>query len=219
MDYAYVRAWGQTLGSFPYYIEGEVEKARRSNAPETAIYQRDDGSWATFEGIASKDTRNAIAALASKLMSEDAAKGLIEQFAEKQGDGHFACPRCGRMAMDDNILHNAQSRRVEVYVCDACGMLEGIEDMPKNFKLPLSAWAITKNPTEWGMPLQLTFVGHDSWSRPVYKCGGRLYVDVDPKADRKPEICTKQGNDFDGEPCDPLPEGTEVEFIPCRDTW
>ncbi|MBM6976700.1 hypothetical protein [Intestinimonas butyriciproducens] len=58
-----------------------------------------------------------------------------------------------------------------------------------------------------------------SWSRPVYECSGRLYVDVDPREGRKPEICTKQGNDFDGEPCDPPPEGVEVEFIPYRDTW
>ena len=49
--------------------------------------------------------------------------------------------------------------------------------------------------------------------------GGRLYVDVDPRADRHPAICTKQDNDFDGEPCDPVPAGAEVEFIPHRDTW
>ena len=158
-------------------------------------------------------------AFTTKPTEEEAAKKLIERFAEKQGRGHFACPRCGRMAMDDRILHNALSRRADVYVCDACGMLEGIEDMPKNTRLPVSAWAIMKNPVAWGMPLQLAFVGRDSWSRPVYKCGGKLYVDTDPRADRAPSICTKQCNDFDGEPCDPLPEGTEVEFIPHRDTW
>lgn len=76
-----------------------------------------------------------------------------------------------------------------------------------------------KNPTVWGMPLQLTFVGRDRWSRPVYEFSGQLYVDVDPQADRQPAICTKQGNDFDGEPCDPLPDGTEIQFIPHRDTW
>lgn len=25
--------------------------------------------------------------------------------------------------------------------------------------------------------------------------------------------------DFDGEPCDPVPEGTIIEFVPARDTW
>lgn len=219
MDYVYIRAWGQTLGSFPYYIEGEVEKARHSNAPETAIYRRDDGSWATFEGIVAEDTRNRIAALAAKLMVEGVSKKLIERFAKKQKGGHFACPRCGRMEMDDNIMHNALSRRVDAYVCNKCGMVEAIEDMSKRDKLPASAWAIVKDPAVWGMPLQLILLGRDSWSRPVYECGGRLYVDVDPRADRKPDICTKQGNSFDGEPCDPLSEGTEVEFIPHRDTW
>ena len=60
--------------------------------------------------------------------------------------------------------------------------------------------------------------GRDSWSRPVYDDGtGRLLVDVDPRAGRKPDICTKQGNAFDGEPCDPV-DGDFI-FIPRRDTW
>ena len=33
-------------------------------------------------------------------MNENDAKTLIERFAEKQQDGRFACPRCGKMAMD-----------------------------------------------------------------------------------------------------------------------
>lgn len=147
------------------------------------------------------------------------AKKLIEAFAKHQHERHSPCPRCGRDVMDEKPTRNALSRRANVYVCDACGILEGIEDMPQNFKLPLSAWAIVKNPIAWGMPLQLTLVGRDSWSRPVYECGGRLYVDVDPRASHQPSICTKQDNDFDGEPCDPLPAGAEVEFIPHRDTW
>ena len=67
--------------------------------------------------------------------------------------------------------------------------------------------------------LVLNFQGRDSWSRPVYECGGRLYVDVDPRKHRVPDICTKNGNDFDGEPDAPVPAGTELEFVPCRDTW
>lgn len=66
--------------------------------------------------------------------------------------------------------------------------------------------------------LHLIYKGRDSWSRPVYEApDGTLYVDVDPRADRKPDICTKQGNAFDGEPCDPV-EG-DFNFIPKRDTW
>lgn len=63
--------------------------------------------------------------------------------------------------------------------------------------------------------------GRDSWSRPVYECptNGRLYVDVDPREDRKPDICTKYMNAFDGEPdCHVKPE-ISFDFIPRRDTW
>lgn len=67
--------------------------------------------------------------------------------------------------------------------------------------------------------LVLNHIGRDSWSRPVYEADGRLYVDVDPRKGRGPDICTKQGNAFDGEPNVPIPEGTEIEFVPERDTW
>lgn len=69
------------------------------------------------------------------------------------------------------------------------------------------------------LKLILRYVGRDSWDRPVYESNGRLYVDVDPRKDRSPDICTKQGNEFDGEPCTPIPDGTEVEFLPQRDVW
>jgi len=65
----------------------------------------------------------------------------------------------------------------------------------------------------------LILQGRDSWDRPVYKGpDGNLYVDVDPRKDCKPNICTKCWNDFDGEPDDPV---TAVDFIftPYRDIW
>jgi len=68
------------------------------------------------------------------------------------------------------------------------------------------------------MKLVLTLLGRDSWSRPVYKDSkGRLYVDVSPREDRLPEICTKYNNEFDGEP--DCPVSGEVEFVPRRDVW
>ena len=155
-------------------------------------------------------------------MSEEAAKVLIARFAEKQQGGDYPCPRCGRPVMASDPVRNALSRRASVYVCDECGMIEALEDMPGAFRLPLSVWSIAKEPARWGgqLPkLQLRLLGRDSWSRPVYECEGKLYVDIDPRADRQPDICTKQGNDFDGEPCDPVPEWMEVEFLPHRDTW
>ncbi len=61
------------------------------------------------------------------------------------------------------------------------------------------------------------FLRRDSWSRPVYEdMDGQLLVDVDLRKDSEPNICTKNQNAFDGEPCDPV-EG-DFDFIPCRDT-
>lgn len=67
--------------------------------------------------------------------------------------------------------------------------------------------------------LRLNYKGRDSWSRPVYEAGNRLYVDVDPRRDCVPKICTKYNNEFDGEPDMPVQKGTQLEFIPHRDTW
>jgi hypothetical protein len=67
--------------------------------------------------------------------------------------------------------------------------------------------------------LTLTFKGCDSWDRPVYEYEGRLYVDVDPRKGRRPEICTKNNNEFDGESDAPITEDTEITFVPERITW
>jgi len=68
--------------------------------------------------------------------------------------------------------------------------------------------------------LQLTYIGRDSWDRPVYQSNkGNLYVDVDPRKGRPPEICTKSNNEFDGEPDNPINSDIEIIFIPSRDTW
>lgn len=81
---------------------------------------------------------------------ETLARILISEFAEKQQDGHFACPRCGKMTMDaKSVTRNALSRRVSVYVCDTCGTEEAIEDMGAMSKLPLRKWAIAQMPELW----------------------------------------------------------------------
>lgn len=83
-------------------------------------------------------------------MNEDRSKAIIEQFAEKQQGGHFACPRCGRMAMnEESVTRNALSRRVDVYICDSCGTLEALEDMMDS-RSPLTSWAISQEPELWG---------------------------------------------------------------------
>lgn len=85
------------------------------------------------------------------MMNETGTELLIERFAEKQPGGHFACPRCGRMTMGaESVTRNALSRRIDVYVCDACGMYEALEDMAGS-RSPLSLWAIAQSPELWRM--------------------------------------------------------------------
>ena len=67
--------------------------------------------------------------------------------------------------------------------------------------------------------LTLNYKGRDSWSRPVYEADGMLYVDVNPRKDRNPDICTKYNNEFDGEPDEPVSEEVQIEFVPGRDVW
>ena len=84
-------------------------------------------------------------------MNENEVKALIERFAKKQQDGHFACPRCGKMSMDtESVTRNALSRRTAIYICDACGTQETIEDMMGS-RGPLTAWAIAAAPDNWHM--------------------------------------------------------------------
>lgn len=76
--------------------------------------------------------------------------------------------------------------------------------------------------------VKLFFVGRDSWNRPVYvqtnnptrrPLKGTYWVDVDPLKDCAPRLHTKVGNQFDGEPNNPMREDVQVEFIPARDVW
>jgi hypothetical protein len=47
-EYEKIVQWGKGLGSADYYIKMMVEQARKDNAPEDAIYKRDDGTWARW---------------------------------------------------------------------------------------------------------------------------------------------------------------------------
>lgn len=67
--------------------------------------------------------------------------------------------------------------------------------------------------------LVLNYKGRDSWSRPVYETGNSLYADISPLKSSRPDICTKNQNQFDGEPDMPIAEDIEIEFVPFRDTW
>ncbi len=66
--------------------------------------------------------------------------------------------------------------------------------------------------------VKMTYLGMDSWSRPVYKDeSGKLFKDVDPRNGREPKLTSSCNNSFDGEP--DMPFKGIPEFIPERITW
>lgn len=65
--YIYLRAWCRMLGSFPGFTECEVARATADHAPPTAIYRRDDGTWATFENIQRQDTKREVQAIVDEM--------------------------------------------------------------------------------------------------------------------------------------------------------
>lgn len=70
VDYPYVRAWGDFMGSYPSYINEQVELARRTHAPADAIYHRDnhgdDNGWHRFADIKNPSAINSIRRLLEK---------------------------------------------------------------------------------------------------------------------------------------------------------
>jgi hypothetical protein len=58
MKYPFIQAWGARLGSFKYYIDGEIEKATEDGAPQNAIYRdHDTNKWCTIDDVSNIDTR------------------------------------------------------------------------------------------------------------------------------------------------------------------
>lgn len=55
LDYPYIRAWGRMMGSHSYYVDDQVEKARRNKAPQNAVYYNIN-SWQTFDKVTNPHT-------------------------------------------------------------------------------------------------------------------------------------------------------------------
>lgn len=49
-SYDSIRAWGRIMGSNRSYVEAQILKAQRTNAPADAIYER-DGVWSTVREV------------------------------------------------------------------------------------------------------------------------------------------------------------------------
>ena len=58
--YKTIVRWGKNLDSKDYYIEDQVAQAVEDNAPQTAIYKKQDGSWAVAEDIKDEILRDVI---------------------------------------------------------------------------------------------------------------------------------------------------------------
>jgi len=73
--------------------------------------------------------------------------------------------------------------------------------------------------------IHLKYLGRDSWDRPVYEDdNGVIWKDVDPRADRKADLCTSVDNKFDREPDTGMKylkayQNVLVIFVPERDVW
>lgn len=71
----------------------------------------------------------------------------------------------------------------------------------------------------------LQYKGRDSWSRPVYEdASGKLWKDVDPRANIAPNLCSAYNNEFEGEPDVPMEvmecyQDVKIVFEPKRNTW
>lgn len=82
-DYAWIRRWGEYLGSSPQYIERRLDQARGDNAPAGAIYPRCTatgesipGDWATVDGITNEQTRWALGLPALEAPMDEPAESV-----------------------------------------------------------------------------------------------------------------------------------------------
>ena len=78
-----------------------------------------------------------------EMCAELKAVEKINRFAPLQGKYNWPCPRCGCWTMNRELTRNALSRRIDIYICDACGTAEALEDFHRK-QTPLTAWDIAK---------------------------------------------------------------------------
>lgn len=51
-DYPLIRVWGYLImGSYEYYVEMQLARARKDNAPQDAVYRNEDGTWNRLDDI------------------------------------------------------------------------------------------------------------------------------------------------------------------------
>jgi len=50
-EYKAIALWGKYTGSYQYYIENQQNQAALDNAPISAIYRNQDGTWSTVDEV------------------------------------------------------------------------------------------------------------------------------------------------------------------------
>lgn len=73
------------------------------------------------------------------------ARQMLEALGKTQEKGlatGLPCPRCGHPRMRDRLVENSLSRRVDVHICNVCGMDEALRDMAGSPPLPLNEWGM-----------------------------------------------------------------------------
>lgn len=67
IKYKHLWAWDTMMGSYDYWKEDQQKLAEKENAPEDAIYRKQAGTWATYRGIESDQTRKRIDGIVNEL--------------------------------------------------------------------------------------------------------------------------------------------------------
>ena len=120
--------------------KSELEKLRKEfpKGCRIVLDEMDDvqapkpGSQGTCQGA---DTCHCVA-------SEEEIRQSLDWLGKRRHRG-TRCPRCGACKEAGTRLL-AQSHRADITVCEACGMLEGLEDAGLLERLPLAEWWIVK---------------------------------------------------------------------------
>jgi hypothetical protein len=71
MNYIYIRAWGEMMGSNNSYIRDQLATAKEDHAPGNAIYKGEDGEWHTIEEVRSGNRRQQLERTARRLQAND----------------------------------------------------------------------------------------------------------------------------------------------------
>lgn len=59
--YPYIRAWGRLMHSYQYFVQGQIDRATKDNAPADAcFFSQQDNRWIPFSEVEAESTRTLI---------------------------------------------------------------------------------------------------------------------------------------------------------------